>query len=122
MNQTKRKIFLLDDDETFLNETKGVLEETGHQVCTCSRPLESIILVKEFNPDCLVLDLNMPLFDGEAFMPWLHRQFPDLAVIVCTGKEEFDKQIFLKLGVRYFIQKPFQLELLCISIENAVIE
>jgi hypothetical protein len=44
----------------------------------------------------------MPLLDGEAFMPWIRRQFPDLAIIICTAKEEIEKEPFMKLGVRYF--------------------
>lgn len=62
----------------------------------------------------------MPVMDGEAFMPWLRRQFPDLAVIICVGKEEIEKGPFLSLGVRYFVQKPFTIELICNTIERAI--
>ena len=122
MGKNRKKIFLLDDDASFLSETKTSLEELGYEVSTCDKVLESIIAIRECNPDCLVLDLKMPHLDGEAFMPWVRRQFPDLAVIICTAKGEIEKEPFLKLGVRYFIQKPFAMDLFCNVIEKAITE
>ena len=122
MEQSRTKIFLLDDDSSFLEETKLMLEETGCEVAICARPIESIVAIKEFNPDCLVLDLNMPLFDGEAFIPWIRRQFADLTIVVCTGGIGYDKELFRRFRVNHIIEKPFTQEYFCSIIRAALLE
>ena len=122
MNLNPIKIFLLDDDVNFLEETKKTLVDEGYEVAICSRPTESIIAIRELSPDCLVLDLRMPLFDGEAFLPWVRRQFPDLAVIVCTGKTDYDRELFSSLQVNHVIDKPFTTQFFIDTVESAILE
>ena len=63
---TKRKIFILDDDEHFLADTKLLLEEAGYEVFTCSKSTQALRALRDFKPDCLILDIRMPLFDATA--------------------------------------------------------
>ncbi len=112
----------MDDDILFLEETKKVLEEADYEVAICERPTESLLAMRKYEPDCLILDLKMPLLDGRTFLPWVRRQFPDLAVVVCTGLTDFKKHELFRLGVRYFIQKPFTAEFLLSIIDCAITE
>ncbi len=122
MNIDRIKVFLLDDDVDFLGETKKMLIEEGYDVAISSRPTESIIAIREFVPDCLVLDLRMPLFDGEAFLPWIRRQFPALAIVICTGKQDYDKELFQRLQVNHVIDKPFTTGFFIEAIETSILE
>ncbi len=120
MNPSKQRIFILDDEENFLEDTKRVLEEVSYEVATCVKPAESLRAMKAFQPDCLILDLRMPLLDGQTFLPWIRRQFPTLAVVVCTGMTEFDKPPLERFGVRHYLMKPFTAEVLFETIDYAI--
>ncbi len=122
MIEGRNKIFVLDDDTGFLEETKHLLEEAGYQVCVCPKVTESLSPLLRYKPDCLLLDLRMPLYDGHAFVPWLRRQNPILPVIVCTGVEQINRRHLSKYGVHHIIQKPFSYELLFKTIDQAILE
>lgn len=122
MNLDRIKVFLLDDDTAFLAEAKKMLNEEGYEVAVSARPTESIIAIREFMPDCLVLDLCMPLFDGEAFLPWIKKQFPGLAIVVCTGKQEYDKDLFQRFQVNHVINKPFTTGYFIEAVESSILE
>ncbi len=122
MERSKKKIFILDDDSEFLKEIKTLLEETNYEVGTCQKPTESIFAIRNFKPDCLLLDLRMPIWDGKTALAWIRRQFPALAIIVCTAITDFNEQELLRSGVLYIIQKPFATELLLNTIERIILE
>jgi DNA-binding NtrC family response regulator len=120
MEQSKKKIFLVDDDTSFLEETKKMLEEGGYEVAVCNRPAESIFHIRKYKPDCVILDLRMPNFEGQALLPWIRCQFPDLTIVVCTGTTHYDKTEFPKFNVEHLIEKPFTNELFFNTIEAAI--
>lgn len=45
-------------------------------------------LVKEKLPQVLILDLNMPKTNGLAILPKLRKDFPELKILVLTGRDE----------------------------------
>lgn len=113
---------MLNDDESCLESTRQLLEEANYQVCTCSNPKESFVLIRNFKPDCLLLDLRMPLFDGNLFLPWLRHEFPNLPIVICSGVPDLDKNFFARFGVKHFIQKPFSHEEIFNTVECAIKE
>jgi two-component system, sensor histidine kinase and response regulator len=104
----KKKVFIIDDDIDFLRTMQEVLEDAHYEVEVCDKPTESLSQIKKFQPDCLILDLKMPLFNGNAFLPWIRRQFFNLPIVVCTGLHEYDRRNFLQHDVYHVVEKPFQ--------------
>lgn len=74
---------------------------------------QSLELYDELKPDVLVLDVIMPHLDGIAVLNELRKRSPDhpVKVILLTafGHEEVMRRA-VRLGVDYFILKPFDLE------------
>ena len=122
MERIKKRVVLLDDDTDFLRAIGAVLEDGGYEVLTCEKPAESVSLIQKFQPDCLLLDLNMPVWDGKVFLRWIRRQLPDLAVVLCTGITGLDPIYFSRLGVHSIIYKPFSAEDLYEMVDRAIIE
>ena len=120
MEQSKKTILLVDDDISFLDETKKMLEEASYKVGVCSRPAESIFYIRKYKPDCVILDLRMPAFEGQALLPWIRRQFPDLRIVICTGLTDYERDQFPKFNVEHIIAKPFTHELFFKTIEAAI--
>lgn len=119
MEKPAKKIFILDDDEHFISETGSVLRDAGFEVMGCTRVAESLSAIQKYGPDCLILDLKMPLFNGHDFLPWLRCNCPDLPVIICTGFSEVYPSILKDYGVRQVLYKPFGHEVLFEAIHQA---
>ncbi len=67
-NETERKtILVVDDSGIFLRMMKGLLEEKYDVIITTSG-LKAITLVHEKKPDLILLDYEMPLYDGRETM------------------------------------------------------
>ncbi len=119
MEKVPKKVFILDDDERFLDETSTMLREAGYEVLGCARVAESLGAIREFQPDCMMLDLKMPLFNGHDFLPWLRCQCPDLPIIICTGTNEVYKSILTEFRVHQVLHKPFGHEELFEALDRA---
>ena len=71
---------------------------------------------------CAMLDLVMPLMDGEAALRELRRLQPDLRVIICSGYDEQSVGSQLEgLGAVTFLHKPYQLSDLSDKIQALLI-
>lgn len=80
---------------------------------------EAYKLVKEINPKVLLLDLNMPGTSGLTILPSLRQDFPDLKVLVLTGRDE---NIYimraLRAGANGYILKTIEEKELQLAVEN----
>lgn len=59
------RILMIDDDESHIFSTKGILEREGYEVMVHSSPLGATNLVKQTTPDVILLDVNMPGLPGD---------------------------------------------------------
>ncbi len=94
--------------EEYLNEQENIsVVGVGYN------GVEGLKLVKEKEPDILVLDLIMPHLDGIGVMEELNRL--DLSskvktiILTAFGQEEVTKRV-VELGANYYIMKPFDLD------------
>jgi CheY-like chemotaxis protein len=59
--------------------------------------------------DCVILDLTMPVMDGEECFKELKRIRPDITVVLSSGYNEQDlMDRFAGQGLAGFIQKPYK--------------
>lgn len=96
--------------EEFLN-TQGDMEVVG-VAYDGKEALDQMALV---NPDVVVLDITMPNLDGMAVLERMDslglNPLPTMIVLTAMGREDIIQR-FTDLGAKYFIIKPFDLELL----------
>ena len=80
---------------------------------------EALDLVSKNNYDLITLDLNMPGIDGIEVAKEVLKNNPDQKILIITAlKNEFNKETFEKIGLNYYLFKPFSEEQLI----NAIIE
>ncbi|MEW6042467.1 MAG: response regulator [Elusimicrobiota bacterium] len=106
-----KKILIAEDDRTLLKLLDTVVSSQGYQVRTASDGATTLRLVKEFNPDLLLLDIMMPVIDGYHICKILsedpqYSPVPKI-VIITVRKEDWDKRISKFGGADAFISKPF---------------
>lgn len=103
------KILMIDDDLEVLEVNKKFFEEKDCRVMVCSNPKEALKLVKEFKPDCILLDVMMPEIDGITLCKKI-RQHTNVPVLFLSGKvSEDDKVEGFMAGGDDYIEKPYSL-------------
>ena len=80
-------------------------------------------IIKEKQPDVVLLDLIMPKMDGLSVMEMVNnnkeiRKHPNFIVITAIGQERITEDAFKK-GANYYVLKPFNNEVILNKIKNA---
>jgi DNA-binding NarL/FixJ family response regulator len=86
------RIVLADDDEGFLASLRELIEEhpSLSVEATATDGVRATELVRELEPDALVIDLHMPRLDGVGAIAQLRANHPELCVIALTGDESHE--------------------------------
>jgi excisionase family DNA binding protein len=110
----KRKVLLVDDDAELVELMNKVLEEDGRfEVRIASNGFDAGMMVKEYRPDLIVLDVMLPDINGKEVC---HRvrsdsSLEDVRILCISGMIEEDKIQELRLsGADDFLHKPFDIE------------
>jgi CheY-like chemotaxis protein len=99
---------------------KLVLEDEGFAVTIARDGAEALALVGSMNPDVLLLDLRLPVLNGEEVASKI-RGLPDGArpkVLVISASSRL-KEISEQIGADGFVQKPFELDDLIAATQQA---
>ena len=104
------KTVLIVEDESNIRELlRMYLEQEGYAVETAQNGSEGLRVFKRVHPDLVLLDLMMPVMDGNQMIREL-RTFSKTPVIMLTAKGEMiDKIAGLELGADDYITKPFEM-------------
>jgi excisionase family DNA binding protein len=112
----KRKALVVDDDRELVELIRDVLEGDGRfEVRTVNNGFDAGMMVKEYRPDIIVLDVMLPDINGREVCQRVRSDSNlDGTKIICiSGMVEADKVDDLKAaGANDFIQKPFEVETL----------
>jgi DNA-binding NarL/FixJ family response regulator len=83
------RVVLADDDESFLASLRELIQEhpSLSVEATATDGVRATELVRELEPDALVIDLHMPRLDGVGAIAQLRKHHPNLCVIALTGDE-----------------------------------
>jgi DNA-binding NtrC family response regulator len=104
------KVLVLDDDLRIREEIAEFLTEMDYDVVQADRPSKAGELLDSFNPDLMIIDINLPEKDGLTYLHEIKEFHPALEVIVITGFADVDKAVkALRLGATDFLHKPLKL-------------
>ncbi|QDT55542.1 Response regulator MprA [Caulifigura coniformis] len=112
----KRKALIVDDDRELTELMRDVLENDGRfEVRTVNNGFDAGMMVKEYRPDVIVLDVMLPDINGKEVCQRVRSDSTlDGTKIICiSGMVEADRIEDLKAaGANDFLQKPFEVETL----------
>ena len=110
----KRRILVVDDDEELVELLSDVFEKDRRfEVRTTNNGFDAGMLVKEFRPDIMVLDVMLPDINGKEVCQRVRSdsRLDEVKIICISGMVEQDKVADLKeAGADDFMQKPFAVE------------
>ncbi len=118
-SKLKAKVLIVDDDAVFLEEIQELLVEKAYQVRTCSDPTRVFLLIEEDRPDCIILDLAMPLLRGQDVLEILRCRYPYIPILICTGIPNVEQHSLIKAGAARIFMKPFETRDLFEAIDQA---
>lgn len=117
----KSTILVVDDEKEICDLFKNVLTREDYQVFTAANGVEAISLGKQYRPDLILLDLNMPEMGGIEALQNLKRVKKDMKVIVLTGYGTLKTaKEAMRLGAYDYLTKPFDLGLVKDAIKDAL--
>jgi excisionase family DNA binding protein len=126
----KRKVLIVDDDEELVELLSDVFEKDARfEVRTANNGFDAGMLVKEYRPDLVVLDVMLPDINGKEVCQRVRSDssLESVKIICISGMVEQDKVAELKAaGANDFMHKPFNVERLLdracdlLEIERAV--
>jgi DNA-binding response OmpR family regulator len=108
-NQGRGRILVVDDDPWIGELLTTRLTILGYQVYCVRDGQAALARIPEFEPDAIVLDVNMPTLDGFSTLERLGRErLSKLPVLMLTARHGGDDvRRALQLGARDFLAKPF---------------
>lgn len=111
IGEFQRKILVVDDDRSTLLLLRKILESAGFYVKTAENGLDGIALVKSWQPDLLLLDLQMPGLTGIETISRLRKlEEGNCLPIIANSADVLDDQReqTLLTGADKFLNKPFR--------------
>ncbi|MBN2442609.1 MAG: sigma 54-interacting transcriptional regulator [Spirochaetales bacterium] len=107
-------VIVVDDEEIILEQFRTFLEQSGccHYVL-CRKSIGVMQLLTDLDARGVVifLDLGMPSLPGDQLFGQIRRHFPDIKIVITTGKSEVESIVsFMRRGAYDYIIKPFDLQ------------
>lgn len=117
-----KKILIVEDDEDLHLLYRLYLQGEAYEVIQARNGEEGLDCVAAGRPDLIILDMIMPVMDGEEFIQKLRfeRKVTDVPVIIASVNDKFPPALLEKTGVRTVLKKPFAIEVLLREIKAAL--
>ncbi|VAW66356.1 diguanylate cyclase/phosphodiesterase (GGDEF & EAL domains) with PAS/PAC sensor(s) [hydrothermal vent metagenome] len=114
------KILIVDDEKLHQYSLLTLMQQSGYQVECVSSGEAAISKLEKNNVGIVLLDLNMDGITGDDVMRYISNNNINTSIIVVSGEGSFDAaENALKLGAYDFIRKPYSIDNLLNSVNNA---
>jgi len=116
-------VLAIDDDKTTLGILESQLSSFGYRVFVERAAKRGLEIAKEFVPDVILLDINMPVMSGFDVLANLKRDKAtrDIPVIMLTSNKERTSVIeAMRYGISDYIVKPYDPDKLNLKIKSAI--
>ncbi len=109
MDPGSATILLVEDDAASAADVVRALTASGHTVWHAETGADARAMLRQGQPDLIVLDLTLPDVDGLVFCTSLKTEAPELPFMICSTGTTTEKVLSFTLGAEDFVAKPFEL-------------
>lgn len=117
------KVLVVEDDFNIADLVKTILEEDGYTVITVPSAEKAKETIAIEQPALALIDMVLPGQGGMDLILELHEAWPDLGIILTSGKIDVTKSsvkiLARQFGVRSVLPKPFTIEELLSTVREA---
>ncbi len=111
MQDGKHVILCVDDDQDFLDAVRMILEPSGYQMVEANSGEQGLKVLKETNPDLIIVDLMMEEVDsGTNFVKDLKAagNATPVYMLSSVGDDLSQNTDYVSLGLNGVFQKPIE--------------
>lgn len=114
-----KRILLIDDEKDIVQIMRKKIQAAGYEVCVAYNGKDGLEITGEEHPHLIITDVVMPVMDGFIFYQELksREDVRHIPVIVASAHGTTE-QAFLAIGVKDFLTKPFDTQLLLDTINQ----
>jgi CheY-like chemotaxis protein len=117
---SRPKVLVVDDEKDILSLICKVLTRNGYEGIATDDPQEALERVRNEYFDVAVLDIHLPGTDGVELLKDIKVLQPHLGVVMVTADADVQFAVdSLKAGANDYILKPFDLNTLMASVQDA---
>src|SRR3954449_11150423 len=107
------RILVVDDEPDILLLHRLNLAGAGHEVLLAADGMKALERIDEDRPDCVVLDVMMPVLDGWGVLEALQSRTAAPPVLVVSAKSAItDVELAMSMGAQGYLAKPFNSQIL----------
>jgi DNA-binding response OmpR family regulator len=112
------QILIVEDNGEYAGDMADFLRELGHDVTIATTASHMWAALTRTPTAVVVLDLGLPDEDGFNVIPRMRQLYPEIGLLVLTGRVAFDNRILgLRLGADHYLTKPIKFPELAAHIE-----
>ena len=112
MDQSKKRILIIDDDKTVLSVMSDLLAFLGYDVSATAGGLDGIDLLQRERFDLVIVDMIMPQVGGLALSKVIRQEKPQVPILAISGHYEKLLSTVHRPDVDAILPKPVNLETL----------
>ena len=117
----RNKLLVVDDEHLIRWSLEQNLKKQGYEVVTAGSGEDALRLVREEQPDLVLLDIQLPGISGIDVLEKIKEHDEDIIVVMVTANSGLENAVnAMRLGAYDYISKPFNLDELSIVVKKAL--
>lgn len=112
------KILIIEDSQTIRDELKLLLTRYGYEAIAPDNFDNIVEFANMQKPDLILLDINLPVFDGYYICREIRKDSKVPIIIVTSRDSEMDELMSINLGADDFVTKPYNTQILLARINS----
>ena len=115
------KVLTIDSEEAVVNRIVKILESNDYRAQGATTWTEAVDAIAHGQPDLVLLNLEMPVVQGDVLIEFIREEGFEIPVIVVSFPvEEAEAKALLEQGVYSIVEKPFEDKTLVEKIEHVL--
>ena len=114
------KIMIVEDHPKIRDELSALLQRYGYEICAPTVFDHIVEDILQANADLVLLDINLPLYDGYYICREIRKASAIPIIIVTSRDSEVDELMSMNLGADDFITKPYNTQILLAHISSVL--
>ena len=112
------RILIIEDNETIRTELSVFLSRNGYEIEAPERFDDVVSIAVAPTTDLVLLDINLPVFDGFYVTREIRKQSQVPIIVVTSRDTEIDELVGMNLGADDFVTKPYNTQILLARIRS----
>ena len=115
------RVLVVEDTPTQAQLARALLAGLGHEVEVAETAGAALVAARDWRPDAILLDIELPDFNGMELMQRLRAEGIDVPVVVVTANASINAAVeAMRAGAVDFIVKPYAKARLAVTLGNAL--